>query len=265
MASANVNGVDLFYECVGAGPPLLLIHGLGSSGDDWAFQRDDFSRLRTVVMADLRGSGRSAKPPGPYSIAQFADDLWALLDHLGIDSTDILGFSMGGAVAIEMTTLQPGRVGKLVLCNALANYRMDTWQKWMEAKTQVALIHVLGLKRTARLIAKRLFPHDDQEPKRQRVISVLSANPKPAYMATIKALIGWTAIDRLHHVVCETLIIAAEHDYTPLADKHAEAAMFPNAEFVIVHGSRHGTPFDAIETFNAHVVAFLSKRRSDHE
>ena len=136
---------------------------------------------------------------------------------------------------------------------------MDTWQKWLEAKTQLALIHLLGLKRTARLIAKRLFPHDDQEPKRQRVISVLSANPKPAYMATIKALIGWTAIDRLHHVVCETLIIAAEHDYTPLADKHAEAAMFPNAEFVIVHGSRHGTPFDAIETFNAHVVAFLSK------
>lgn len=263
MAIANVNGVDLFYECIGAGPPLVLIHGLGSSGDDWAFQRDDFSKIRTVVMADLRGSGRSAKPPGPYSIAQFADDLWALLDHLDIDRVDIVGFSMGGAIAIEMTTLQPGRVDKLVLCNALANYRMDTWQKWLEAKTQLALIHLLGLKRTARLIAKRLFPHDDQEPKRQRVISVLSANPKPAYMATIKALIGWTAIDRLHHVVCETLIIAAEHDYTPLADKHAEAAMFPNAEFVIVHGSRHGTPFDAIETFNAHVVAFLSKPPSD--
>ena len=121
MSIANVNGVDLFYECIGAGPPLLLIHGLGSSGDDWAFQRDDFAKIRTVVMTDLRGSGRSAKPPGPYSIAQFADDLWALLDHLEIDVTDILGFSMGGAIAIEMTTLQPGRVAKLVLCNALAN------------------------------------------------------------------------------------------------------------------------------------------------
>ncbi len=259
MPALTVNGVDLFYECIGAGTPLLLIHGLGSSGDDWAFQRDDFSRVRTVVMPDLRGSGRSAKPPGPYTIAQFADDLWSLLDALRIDAVDIVGFSMGGAVAIEMALLHPARVNKLVLCNALANYRTDTPRKWLEAKSQLALVHLLGLKRTARLIAKRLFPHDDQAPKRQRVIDVLGANPKPAYLATIKALIGWTATARLHRLQCETLIIAAERDYTPLADKHAEAALFPNARMVIVKDSRHGTPFDSIETFNAHVIEFLTR------
>ena len=92
---ANVNGIDLFYECVGDGPTLLLIHGLGSSGDDWAFQRDDFARVRTLVMPDLRGSGRSAKPAGPYSIAQFASDFWALVDSLHIVELEILGFSLG--------------------------------------------------------------------------------------------------------------------------------------------------------------------------
>jgi pimeloyl-ACP methyl ester carboxylesterase len=257
---ANVNGIDLFYERAGSGPPLLLIHGLGSSGDDWAFQRDDFARVRTLVMPDLRGSGRSAKPAGPYSIPQFASDLWALIDSLGFADVDILGFSLGGAVAIEMALRAPGRVKKLVLCNSLANYRTDTFKKWYEAKLQLALVRLLGLERTARLIAKRLFPHDDQAPKRRRVIDVLGANPKPAYLATINALIGWSALERLSEVACETLIIAAEHDYTGLDEKRAEASLFPKATLVVVSNSRHGTPFDAIEKFNAHVLAFLASK-----
>jgi pimeloyl-ACP methyl ester carboxylesterase len=259
MPHATVNGIDLFYERVGEGSALLLIHGLGSSGGDWAFQRDDFSRRHTLILPDMRGSGRSDKPPGTYSIRAFADDLWALLDALDVATTAILGFSMGGAVAIEMALTQPARVSKLILCNALANYRTDTPRKWFEAKLQIALVHLLGLKRTARFIARRLFPHDDQEPKRQRVIDVLGANPKRAYLQTIRALIRWSALDRLPVLTCETLVIAADNDYTPLAEKRIEAALFPSAEFVVVENSRHGTPFDAIERFNALVLDFLAR------
>lgn len=259
MPFATINGIELFYECIGAGEPLLLIHGLGSSGDDWAFQREDFARKHTLILPDLRGSGRSGKPSGAYTIQMFADDVWMLLDQLGIATTAILGFSMGGAVAIEMALMHPSRVSKLILCNALANYRMDTPRKWFEAKLQIALVRVLGLKRTAGFIARRLFPHDDQAPKRQRVIDVLGANPKRAYLQTIRALIGWSALDRLSGLTCETLIIAAEDDYTPLADKRIEAALIPRAELVVIEGSRHGTPFDAIERFNALVLAFLDR------
>ncbi|HSM99735.1 MAG TPA: alpha/beta hydrolase [Rudaea sp.] len=259
MPAAEVNGASIYYECEGKGPPLLLIHGLGSSADDWAFQREEFARHFTLVLPDLRGSGRSAKPPGPYSIAQFANDLWALLDALGVASAYIVGFSLGGAVAQEMALLQPARARRLVLCNALANYRTDTLRKWLEARMQVALVHVLGLRRTARLIANRLFPHEDQAPKRQRVVDVVGANPKEAYLASIHALIGWSALERLHAIACPVLILAAEFDYTPLADKRAEAAHFPQVEFVVVAGSRHGTPFDAIETFNARVLEFLGE------
>jgi pimeloyl-ACP methyl ester carboxylesterase len=124
------------------------------------------------------------------------------------------------------------------------------------------------LRRTARLIAKRLFPHEDQAPKRQRVIDVVGANPKPAYLATIHALIGWNAQDRIHAIACPVLILAAENDYTPLADKRAEAAHFRQADFVVVEGSRHGTPFDAIERFNACVLEFLADESgiaTDHQ
>jgi 3-oxoadipate enol-lactonase len=265
MPTIKVNATELYYECSGQGPPLLLIHGLGSSGDDWAFQREDFAREHRLTLPDLRGSGRSAKPPGPYSIAQFAADLWALLDALGIEFTSILGFSLGGAVALEMALLRPARVRRLVLCNALANYHTDTWRKWIEARLQVVLVRALGLRRTARMIANRLFPHPDQAPKRQRVIDVVGANPKPAYLASIRALIGWCALERLSALRCPTLLIAAEFDYTPLAGKRIEAQHFPQVEFVVIYGSRHGTPFDSTERFNACVLEFLAADVKSHQ
>lgn len=260
MPHANVNGIDLFYERIGAGPPLLLIHGLGSSGDDWAFQRDAFAREHSVILVDLRGSGRSSKPRGPYAIAQFAADLWALLDLLEVDATHILGFSLGGSVALEMALAQPRRVQRLILCNALADYRTNTLRKWLEAHAQLTLVRTLGVRRTAHLIARRMFPREDQLPMRERVIDVVGSNPKPAYIATIHALIGWSALPRLREVACDTLIIAAEHDYTPLAQRQAEARLFPRAQVEVIHGSRHGTPFDAIERFNACVLEFLLRR-----
>lgn len=211
MPTANINGIDLFYDCIGSGPPLLLIHGLGSSGDDWAFQRDDFSRGYTLILPDLRGSGRSSKPPGPYAITQFAADLWALMDALGIEYTNILGFSLGGSVALEMALERPARVQRMILCNALADYRTNTWRKWLEAHAQLTLVRTLGLRRTSRIIARRMFPRAEQEPMRQRVIDVIGANPMPAYVATINALIGWSALERLPAVHAPTLIIAADH------------------------------------------------------
>ncbi len=257
MPTIEINATQLYYERVGSGPPLLLIHGLGSSGDDWAFQLDDFSREHTLILPDLRGSGRSHKPSGPYSIPQFASDLWALLDALAIGQLDIVGFSLGGAIAQEMALMRPTRVQRMVLCNALANYRTDTWRKWAEAHVQLVLVRLLGLRRTAKLIANRLFPHKDQAPKRQRVIDVVGANPRAAYLATVHALIGWSSLERLPELRCKTLIISAEFDYTPLAEKRAEAAHFPNARFEVIRGSRHGTPFDATQRFNECVLEFL--------
>ncbi len=74
-----------------------------------------------------------------------------------------------------------------------ASYRTDTWRKWFEAHLQLMMIHVLGLRAAPRIISKRMFPHAEQEPKRQRVVDVVGANSKAAYLATVHALIGWRA------------------------------------------------------------------------
>ena len=147
---------------------------------------------------------------------------------------------------------------RLVLCNALANYRTDSWRKWFEAAAQIGMVRALGMRRTARLVARRLFPLSEQAPKRERVVDVLGANPKRAYLATARALIGWSALERIAQLQAPTLVIAAEHDYTPLAARHAELRLFPQVELIVIAGSRHGTPFDAIERFNAAVLDFLA-------
>ncbi len=109
MPCIQRDGLALHYRLHGAGPPLLLIHGLGSSGDDPTFQLEALGAARTLILPDLRGSGLGGKPRGPYTIATFAADLWALLDALAIESCDLLGFSLGGAVVLEMALTQPAR------------------------------------------------------------------------------------------------------------------------------------------------------------
>src|SRR5271170_1363068 len=115
----NNKSPSVHYLIRGQGEPLLLIHGLGGSGADWAFQVAALEKRFLVIVPDLPGSGRSAPPRDGYTIEGFAAALWAL-DHLGISRINIIGFSMGGAVALEMAACRPSHVPRLGLINSLA-------------------------------------------------------------------------------------------------------------------------------------------------
>ena len=256
-------GSALHYLVRGRGEPVLLIHGLGSSGCDWALQVPALeSRFRTIVP-DLPGCGHSAAPPGDFDIGDFADALWDLLDHLGVERINIVGFSLGGAVGLEMALRRAHAVPRLALINSLASYVLDDWHKWFEARMPAFLIGTLGMRAAAHLAAVRLFPESWQESMRARARAVIAAVPARTYLGMGLALQRWTAIDRLHRLRSRVLLLAAEHDYTPLAEKRAMAARL-RAQLVVVRGSRHGTPFDSIQTTNASLLAHLSDRELPH-
>src|SRR4029077_987927 len=135
----------------------------------------------------------------------------------------------------------------------------DHWRKWLEARLPPILIRVLGMKRAAKFAAARLFPRPWQRPLRERAAAVLSGVATRTYLGMARALERWSAVDRLSRLKAKTLLIAAEHDFTPLAEKVAMAKAM-GAEIAVVHGSRHGTPFDAIEATNACLLSLFTDR-----
>jgi 3-oxoadipate enol-lactonase len=112
----------------GAGPPLLLIHGMMISGDMFEPVVETLAARHRLIVPDLRGHGRSRRLPPPYTVAQLAADLAALLDDLGLASVDVLGYSQGGAVAQQLACDHPDRCRRLVLACTYA-YNMATFRE----------------------------------------------------------------------------------------------------------------------------------------
>jgi pimeloyl-ACP methyl ester carboxylesterase len=250
------DGAALHYLERGSGEPLLLIHGLGSSGADWALQVPAFEQGFRIIVPDLPGSGHSAPMREACSIGGLAASLWALCDHLGGSRINIVGFSLGGAVGLEMALMRPDAVRRVALINSLASYRLDHWRKWWEAALSLVFVSLVGMRRASQLAAKRLFPMPWQGTLRERAAAVVSSVPADSYRLTGRALLRWSAVDRLHRLKAKALVIAAEHDFTPLQEKRLLALRLA-ADFILVRGSRHGTPFDAVRATNAALLALL--------
>lgn len=113
-----VNGIDLYYEEYGSGEPLVLLHGFSGTGDGWKQNLEAFSARYRVIVPDMRGHGRSTNPSGEFTHRQYARDVYALLDHLGIKRFSGIGSSSGGMTLLHMATQQPERVEAMILIGA---------------------------------------------------------------------------------------------------------------------------------------------------
>src|SRR5690242_21429013 len=118
MPHLRVRDVELYYEVSGQGDPIVFIHGLGSSTYDWEHQIAYFAKHYQVVVFDVRGHGRSAKPRGPYSIPLFAADAAEVINTLDIAPAHIVGLSMGGMIAFQLAVNAPACVRSLVIVNS---------------------------------------------------------------------------------------------------------------------------------------------------
>jgi pimeloyl-ACP methyl ester carboxylesterase len=114
---ADSQGVKIAYDVRGDGEPLVLVHGLAYDRLGWGTFPDLLAERYRVVMIDNRGVGESDAPAGPYSVAQMAADVAAVLDEAGIEETHLFGVSLGGYIAQEFTLTWPERVQKLILCS----------------------------------------------------------------------------------------------------------------------------------------------------
>jgi pimeloyl-ACP methyl ester carboxylesterase len=260
MPKIRIGGINLYYEMIGQGQPLLFIHGLGSSNRDWEKQAAFFSRDYLVVTFDVRGHGRSDKPPGPYSISLFANDTKELIKSLDLAPVHIVGLSMGGMIAFQLAASSPELLRSMVIVNSAPEFIIRTFRQRIELWKRLLVTRVLGMRKMAELLGRRLFPEPEQDELRRLIVERWGANDKQAYLHSLRALVGWSVADRLSDIRCPTLVVAADKDYTPVAFKKSYVSGIPDAELVVIADSRHATPLDQPNRFNEALAAFLSKR-----
>ena len=260
MPKTRVNDIDLYYEIACQGQPVLLIHGLGSSSRDWEYQTNAFSPLYRVVTFDVRGHGQSDKPPGPYSIPLFTNDTAELMRALEIGPSHIVGISMGGMIAFQLAIDTPDLVQSLVIVNSGPELIVRSLRDRLNVLQRSLLVRIFGMRKIGEFLSSRLFPKPEQENLRQLFIERWAENDQRAYMESFRGILGWSVLDRLHTILCATLVVASDEDYSPISMKEAYVEKLPKGELVVIEDARHAVTAERPEDFNKVVLEFLAKQ-----
>jgi 3-oxoadipate enol-lactonase len=275
MSIAKVGAIDLYYDEQGSGDPLLLVMGLAADSAAWLFQVPDFARHYRTIVFDNRGVGRSAKPPGPYTIHEMADDTAGLLDVLGIARAHVVGVSMGGMIAQELALRHPDRVRGLVLACTYPEPDAEVERQRQFSMAQfggtVAADGEMRIDLTAldpMLFFQHLLPRvfnqafiDQELPKLMQLFSgaLQYGFSMEAILGQVAAVMGHRATDRLHQIRARTLVITGDADLLiPPANSRVLAEHIPNAKLVTIPGGSHGFNFETPEIFNREVLDFLA-------
>ncbi|MBI5948145.1 MAG: alpha/beta hydrolase [Chloroflexi bacterium] len=254
MPRAPINGTELFYDQQGEGEVLLFHHGYTGSHDAWAEVVPAFKdRYRCIVM-DARGAGDSAHPAGGYSIRQYAADIAAMADHLGVGKFTYIGHSMGGVIGMELGLNYPERLDRLVL---VAPAPADGIQyPGMEAERERARKLWRERDLATRLEeAVALAGRPDADLLRRNVLRGFSVS-EGHFEESWEDLVNYRAGDRLGEIKTPTLMMAGAADGL-LPANLADFQRLGNATLHVFSRVGHGMEYEAPAEFNAVLADFL--------
>lgn len=237
------DGVHIHHEIAGSGPRVLFFNGSGATLETAAPLISYLARSCTVLAHDQRGLGLTSVPPGPYTMADYAADAAALLDHVGWSSCGIFGVSFGGMVAQEFAVTHPERVDKMVLfCTSAGG----------EAGSSYPLHELGGLepaeraRRAALLTDTRFTPEwlaaHPEDAEIVRVQNARASAPKSEEQirgerTQLAARIGHDVADRLGRVTAPVLVAAGRFDgIAPVGNSEQITARLPDARLAVYEG-----------------------------
>ncbi len=258
MLYCSVNDIKLAYHDVGSGEAIIFLHGLGSNSSDWQQQVEYFSREYRVITIDCRGHGHSDKPAEKYTIPLFSDDILQLINSLQLSSFHLVGFSMGGMISFQIAVDNPKRIKSLTVINSAPVVPYNTLAMKMTVWSRLAIIKLIGLEKLSKVIGKKLFPFDNQENLRQQFSTSMQMLTKSSYIRSLSSFLGWDVSDKLSLLQMPVLVVAAEHDYTPVEFKKSYCKNIINSEVVIIPDSYHATPLDQPNVLNRHIASFIT-------
>lgn len=260
----EVRGVGLFVRSRGAGLPVLLVHGLGSSGRDWEPQIDALVAAgRRVVVPDLRAHGRSGRPGPPYGPELLADDLGELVAGLDLGPVDVVGISLGGMVALELAARHPGLVSSVVAINTPTDLRIRTPRHLGKLLLRLLVPYLFGMGAMARLLARRLFPEPGQEALRAIFVERWLGNDRRTWVRMLLAMVGWSVADLLPRIEQPVLALCAEHDYFPLVAQQRWVTRLPRGRMRVIPGGHHAVTAELPEEVNRVLAGWLSEMEEE--
>jgi 3-oxoadipate enol-lactonase len=243
MPTAHVNGIDVYYERSGEGPPLLFFNGSMSTLETTGIMVQVYAARFDVIAHDQRGLGKTSIPPGPYSMADYAADALALLDHLDIDTCRVVGTSFGGMVAQELAVTAPERVERLaLLCTSSGGVGSPSYPlhelKDLSTDERVALSMTLM---DSRFDQEWLATHDLDRMLAEG-LSSRGANPEGSEAARgeleqMEARKGHDVWGRLPRITCPTLVASGRYDgIAPPSNGEAIASQIAGSDFRVYEG-----------------------------
>jgi pimeloyl-ACP methyl ester carboxylesterase len=263
MALAQVNDIELYYECHGEGEPVILIPGFGNGLWIWFKQIPVFARHFRTIAYDPRGVSRSEKPSGTMSINMLASDVAGLMTALQIESAHIVGASFGGFVAQEFALAYPEKVRSLTLCCTSfggPGHIMPS-QETLQAMASTKLLNTEERVRKNLLLAFSPSYLENEKDEVQEIIGLRAENPVPehVYLQQLQAAMAFTAEARLSAIKAPTLIITGDVDIIVRPENSINlAARIPHAETRVVAGGSHTFFIERASEFNEIVCEYIS-------
>ena len=238
MSSVPESSQLLYFTEHGSGPPLPFVHGLMVTGEMFDPVIDHLTTRHRVIVPDLRGHGHGRHLPPPYTAGQLATDLTRLLDHLGIGSTAVLGYSQGGAIAQQLVLDHPRRCDHLLLFCTYA-FNMATPREKVEGHLLPVLVHLLGMQRMAKLVVSRGTKQLSNE--RAAWLAGLMADQDCTLMVYAwRATMAFDSRPRLGEITRPTLIVAGSNDQAvPIHHAKMLHDGITGSQLVIVNGADH--------------------------
>lgn len=268
----DIDGAHLRYVDYGSGPPLLLVHGMAGSWQNWLANLTVLGENHRVIAVDLPGFGGSDRLPDGSDFGRYAVALTGLLDHLGLSSVAVFGHSLGGLVALSLAVEAPERVRSVVLVSGagieLAPLRLRAIQSAFSALRMVLAVPLVRdrLMVDGPLGALLMMPvvHNRNRVSADLLRELLPRTVGPGFTDAIRLSSTYLATFEAGRVRPPVLLVWGAHDrILPVAVGQRLATELPRAQMVVLNDVAHCTMLEAPYEFNVLVNTFLAQQRSD--
>jgi len=264
MPTVQANGIDINYEIVGEGEPLVLIPYLAADQACYAFQIAEYGKYFTCYSVDLRGAGLSGKPEGTHTTQLLADDVAGFMQAAGIDRAHVFGLSLGAAVGMWLAARYPARVKSLSLHSA-----WDRSDPFLRAVVETWRVMAQGLGSVTEMVINGIFPwcftpelYAARPEYVESLAEFVRGRPMPpvdAFLRQSEAVLTHDAREALGSVQAPTQLTYGRHDLvtsTRFADPIREAIP-GGADLVVFEDCSHAPIYENVEEFNGQTLAFL--------